>query len=296
MSYYNTLVLSGGSVKNIATLGALQFCYDQNYIQSARTYIGTSAGGIICYLLAIGYTPIEILIYICVNNIFDKMKEINLFSLMNGEGAIDFTHLQEHLERMTINKIGRLVSLQEVRDLYGKTLIFATYNMSKNRVEYLTPDTTPTTPCIFALKQSSALPFVFPHVKYMGDLYIDGGIYENFPILYDIENEEFHRLGVYVDFYSDNKPIEKCNMLEYIYNILIVPSKMHNESVIQTARENQKADILKVSSDISMFSFDLKSRDILDIFSSGYTDAKNHFNTAVQNTCDESKLNESNLN
>ena len=62
MSYYSTLLLSGGSVKTFASIGALQYLYDKNLICNVETLVGTSAGAILCYLLAIGYTPGEIMV------------------------------------------------------------------------------------------------------------------------------------------------------------------------------------------------------------------------------------------
>ena len=61
---YDTLVLSGGSSKGLVILGALQYGYDNYLLNEIETYIGTSAGAITCFLLAIGYSPLEIISYI----------------------------------------------------------------------------------------------------------------------------------------------------------------------------------------------------------------------------------------
>ena len=66
---YDTLVLSGGSSKGILTLGALQYCYDNFLLNKIETYVGTSSGAIISFLLIIGYSPIEIMVYICCNGL-----------------------------------------------------------------------------------------------------------------------------------------------------------------------------------------------------------------------------------
>ena len=60
---FDTLVLSGGSSKGILILGALQYAQDNFLLNKINKYIGTSVGSIICFLLLIGYTPIEIMIY-----------------------------------------------------------------------------------------------------------------------------------------------------------------------------------------------------------------------------------------
>jgi predicted acylesterase/phospholipase RssA len=58
---YNTLILSGGGTKGFCTLGALQYMQDNQLIdEKAELFIGTSIGAIICYFMAIGYTPIRV--------------------------------------------------------------------------------------------------------------------------------------------------------------------------------------------------------------------------------------------
>ena len=66
---YDTLVLAGGGTKGILTLGALQYAFDNLFLTNVKNYIGTSAGAMICFLLCIGYKPIEIIVYICTHRL-----------------------------------------------------------------------------------------------------------------------------------------------------------------------------------------------------------------------------------
>ena len=59
-SLYDTLVLSGSSIKGITFLGALQYLYDNSLLKNVKTFVGTSSGAMISFLLIIGYTPVEI--------------------------------------------------------------------------------------------------------------------------------------------------------------------------------------------------------------------------------------------
>ena len=74
---YDTLVISGGSSTGIVTLGSLQYAYDNYFLSKVENYIGTSSGAIICYLLIIGYTPIEIIVYICSHQLMEKIQHFN---------------------------------------------------------------------------------------------------------------------------------------------------------------------------------------------------------------------------
>jgi NTE family protein len=180
--YYDTLVLSGASIKGFITLGALQYLYDISALKNIKTYVGTSSGSIISYLLIIGYTPIEILTYICTNQILEKMKNFNLSDMLNGKGACSFDIIQSHLEKMTISKIGYFPTLNDLYKNNGITLICSTYNFTENRGEYLSWETHPFLPCLTALRMSSNLPLIFEPYKYSNNLYVDGYISDNFPI------------------------------------------------------------------------------------------------------------------
>ena len=73
---YDTLVVSGGSSKVLLTIGSLQYCYDNFLLKNIKTYIGTSSGAMLCYLLIIGYSPIDIIIYACTNQLLEKLAHM----------------------------------------------------------------------------------------------------------------------------------------------------------------------------------------------------------------------------
>lgn len=275
---FNVVVLSGGSVKAFTTIGALQYLVDNNYIKSVNTYIGTSAGAVISYLLAIGYTPIEIMVHITTNNIFDKMTSPDIQSSFSGNGALSFNYIHEILEKMTILKIGQLITLRQLYVDYGKTLILATYNLSKRTLEYISYDTFPDIPCITAIRMSSNLPFIFGNFIYKTNYYIDGGISDNFPICY--ANKMYPNkkiIGLNLDILEEFKN-PNSNTLEYIYNILTIPIEENIKQSIESVKkcENIKIVNLKCSTR-KIFNFLITSSEKLDLFSLGYNQCKENF-------------------
>ena len=101
---YNKLILSGGALKGLLTLGSLQYLYDNNKLKNVTKYIGTSVGSMICFLISIGYTPIELIVSICTSQIFDKVRHIDIISLSNNEGGIDWNIINEYLETLDCKK------------------------------------------------------------------------------------------------------------------------------------------------------------------------------------------------
>lgn len=272
---YDTLVLSGGSINGLMILGALQYFNDNFYLKDVKTYIGTSIGSIIGYLIAIGYTPIEIMVYIFTNQTLDKIKYFNVVAAMNGNGATSFSHIHEHLEKMTIEKIGRLITLKDLYTSFGKQLICTTYNLTKDKHEYLSYENYPDMPCLIALRMSSNLPLIFDHFKYLGSNYIDGGIADNFPIDIGIRYGD-KVVGIYIKNTSKVKHNAEKGILEYIYKLMQIPIKQATQYKINLVDE--KCKVLCIDTETkAFFNFNISSRERLEMFSVGYTKAKVFF-------------------
>jgi len=170
-SYFDTLVLSGGSVRGVGVLGALHYAKVNLFIENINTFVGVSSGAMICYMLAIGYTPIELIKNVCVNQDFmHKLQNFSFINMLHGEGATSYNPINEILEKLTIDKIGRFVTLKSLKETFGKTLICGTFNYTQGRAEYLSAKNYPDMPCLTAIRLSANLPLFFKHYKYMGNI------------------------------------------------------------------------------------------------------------------------------
>ena len=266
-SYFDTLVLSGGSSKGILTLGALQYMADNFISKNIINYVGTSSGAIICYLLIIGYTPIEIIVYICTHQLLEKLQHFNIVSMVNGNGASSFASIHEILEKMTISKISRLLTMKDIKEIYNKNLICMTYNLTTRSVEQLSPETHPDLPCLTALRMSSNLPLIFEKYQYNNNFYIDGGITDNFPI--DIGDRIGNKvIGICLDL-KDDSDSDENDILEYIYTLMSIPISQSINAKIKNASE--KCKIVKLDfPKIKIISFNIESSTKLEMFSDGY--------------------------
>lgn len=267
---YDTLVLSGCSQKGFVTLGALQYCIDNFLLTDTKYFIGTSAGAIISYLLIIGYTPIEIVVYLCTNQILERMQNLNIVAMIQGNGASSFNHLQEHLERMTIEKIGYLPTMLDIYKKFGKTLVCITHNVTQNITEYISHETYPSIPCLTALHMSANLPLIFDKFKYGNSFYVDGGLSDNFGIqLGDKLGNKVLGLHLYEDLENNSQSNGEIESLEYIYKILLIPIDKATHYKISLA--SNKCDIIQLKSNPKkFFNFDMNSKEKMEMFCSGY--------------------------
>ena len=272
---FDTLVLSGGSIHAMIMLGSLQYAVDNNILQKITTYVGASAGSICGYLLAIGYTPTEIMVYLCTKQVLERMKQFNLVAMMNGGGATSFSYIHELLERMTIEKIGRLITLKDLYNIFGKKLICTTYNMTADKSEILSHETYPDMPCLIALRMSSNLPFIFEHFQYLGSYYVDGGISNNFPV--NVAEKHGNKIfGLVIYDVNTNFSKNPSNMIEYIYQIMSIPIKQNVTNNIEKASD--RCHIVKINPDDTLFfNFNLDSHAKLEMFSNGYTQLQKHW-------------------
>ena len=276
---YDTLVIGGGALKGFILLGALQYVQDNYFVNHIKHYIGTSAGAMISYLLLIGYTPVEIMVYICTHQVIEKMKDMNYAGAVDGSGITTFSYIQDHLEKMTIEKTGRLMTLGDLKQIYGKTLTMATYNISKGKVEYLSSIDTPEIPCITAIRMSSNIPLFFEHFRYMGSFYIDGGIVDNFPLEKGMENGK-KVLGVYVENHGikiDNPA--SLGVVSYVFKMINIA--MTRETAMKVEKYKNDCSIVSVSTSkdtiTSGMNFHISATEKLDMFSSGYQIAQKYF-------------------
>jgi NTE family protein len=154
------LVLSGGGIRGIAHLGVLKALKKTGVQISQIT--GTSAGSIAGSLYAAGVDPEDAF------NIFMQTKlmkfirpALGSLGLINIErtGEIFKQYLPAHIEDLKI------------------PMTICTTNFSEGTVAYFTKG-----PLIRAIHASSCIPGVFKPIMIHEQMYVDGGVLNNFPV------------------------------------------------------------------------------------------------------------------
>lgn len=271
MKEYNTMVISGGALKGFAILGCLQCLEDKKLTHNICKYIATSVGAFISYLLCIGYTPIEIMVSLSNNNWMEKMSNLDYVNILYGGSASSFTIITELLEKLTIEKIGKLVNLGELLKMTGKQLICCTFNMTKYDLEFINPIENPDMPCLVALRMSANLPILFEPFLYNSCYYLDGGLIANFP-LFKIDLSNDNAIGIKFKIFPAD--IKKINNLQYLYEVIKMPciylENQFNKDYLE------KCDIIEITikDGSSSLNFKLSMNDRLEMFSNGYETAK----------------------
>jgi predicted acylesterase/phospholipase RssA len=275
---FDTLVLCGGSINGICLLGALQYLSDKKLISNINTYVGTSVGAIINYLLIIGYSPVEIIVYLCTHHVlFEKLKCFDLVQASRGEGATTFLYIADQIEKMTIDKTGRLFTFKELESTFHKNLVCVTYNVSQDKEELVSHDKTPDLPCLIGLRMSSNMPLVFETFKYGNSFYIDGGLSNNFPLNIG-ETLGLKVLGIHLQHTSGGEYTNpSVSLIEYVFKLLTIPTVTNELNVIANKKGSTVVISLANGLTRKFFDFNLNSKTKLEMFSSGFELCKNFF-------------------
>ena len=274
---YNTIVVCGGSLMGIINLGCIQYAFDNYYLKDLDNYFGTSSGAFICYLLAIGYTPIEIMVYICTKEVIESLHEtVDIVGLFRSDskGLAKFEYIAQILEKMTIEKTGVLLTMGDLKRKFGKSLTICTYNITAGKTVYVSSDSHPDMPCITALRMTSNLPYIFEPFCYRDNFYIDGGVCDNFPIMKAMSDPSNKVIGFDLDYNYAVKDGRDITNMTFLANLFRIPVSSQAEMLHEWYKD--KCDIIRVFTEFIGVS-NISSTEKLELFSDGYNNCKKYF-------------------
>lgn len=179
------LVFSGGAMNGLAHVGVLQVLEAAcpKLYEQTQGYAGASIGALVALLLCIGYNSTSMravidafdssLLFSRTDNMF---QNLGMVDAMNSLGKLVADLIQRHMGKPDVN----------FAELFRRTrqeLTIVVVNFTQRRVEYWNRHTKPRESVLLGTTSSMALPLAFTPVQGSnGDLFIDGGLGDNFPI------------------------------------------------------------------------------------------------------------------
>ncbi len=182
-------VFSGGAQKGNAFLGALKileqiwfFC-GKDLFSEIEGYAGSSIGALVSLACAMKIPVKDMQEWFLAQDTTTLMSKLNLTRFYSHCGL-----LQTDQIRIRILELMRFrfphpenVTFLGFHQETGKVLKIVTTNISKGVVQIFDYHHSPHALVADAVTMSMAVPFLFEPVEY-GDFYIDGGLYNNYPI------------------------------------------------------------------------------------------------------------------
>lgn len=283
---YSSIVIAGGALKLISVIGCIKYLEELNLIKNLKNMVGSSAGSIISLCLALNYSSKEMqeLFSNIINELTltenDLEQTLNMFETY---GLNDGNNINKLVEKILYVKTGHNdITFIELAKLMGKNLVVCVSNITKQKEEYLSVDTNPNMSILLAIRMSCSIPILFNPILYNDDLYIDGGIYNNFPLEYFKNNME-DIIGINIKSKSKLDTTSFINYISYIISII--------SSRISLKLENNKCkNIFTIEIDDSMNNIinildignTYSKEKINEIINQGYNIIKNQFTTYYQ--------------
>lgn len=193
------LVLSGGGMRAVAHLGALQVLEANNLLSQVQEYIGVSAGAFLSFCLCIGYSLKE-LQQIVLTFDFQLIRNITPESMVEfpmSFGVDTGEKLQKLLHSiMRIKGVSPQITFAELPK--EKSLRCFATDVYRCTLREFSREKTPGVAITTALLASMCLPAYFVPVEdpETGHLLVDGGVLHNYPMGFLSEEEIQQSLGI----------------------------------------------------------------------------------------------------
>ena len=279
---YNTLVLSGGGQKGISFVGVLKTLQENSNlnIDNINFLAGSSVGGIICTALCIDYTLEEI------KNVFLSMNFLQLCPSLydeNYKGKIidqiffsysisDGKNMKNILcELFTDKKININITFKELYQKSKKHLVLTGSNITDMIPEYFSYINTPNMSVMNALLITTRIPYIFPPITIDNKLYVDGHIFDPFPIRgfsnKIIKKNRNNMLGIIVtDFYKRNI----TGIKDFTFSII---DGLLHQNIKRTTHKYKKSIItVNINNSETIPTFNLSRNDMIDMYNLGVSE------------------------
>lgn len=255
---YTGLVLSGGSLKGMAFIGCVQCLEEKTWMKHIRIFIGTSFGAIVALLCTLGLSSqvMESTLIEALSNYprrsLDADQCLSAFCTL---GLDDGSYI-EHAIRDILNTHMHQpdATFMELAKKTGKHLVITAANISTCETEYFDVDHSPHMSVIQAIRASISIPIIFTPVTIQGDLYVDGGLFDNLPINYIETHKHLNKnlkdvLAISIHTEEKEKMVHPPDLLGYMRMLL-------NAMVVKLNERSPRTDkytVVKLSFDDAAF-------------------------------------------
>jgi NTE family protein len=205
------LVFSGGGIRVVSYLGILQVLEEKKQLGHLRELCGVSAGALVSLLLALQYR-LSVIERFCMEYDFGQVRSEDpehALEFFEQYGIDDGSALEKLIHKILYHKgFGPDTTFQQLAASGRvKTMrVWASDIQNLEPIEF-SAIKTPHISVAFALKASMAIPLYFipPRHPTTGNLIVDGGVFDNYPMSLLTEQEAEESLGI--TFSHPTKPV-----------------------------------------------------------------------------------------
>jgi predicted acylesterase/phospholipase RssA len=200
------LLFSGGGIRVISCLGALQVLQEKNIVKCVREYCGVSAGALLALMLALDYS-LHTIQRFCFEFDFSDISGVDIDAILDSLdqfGINSGDSLKNLIRKILYHKgFGPDTTFKQLADSgkVKKLRMWASDIQYMKLIEF-SAEKTPDISVQIALYASMTLPMYFTPVLHpdTNTMLLDGGILDNYPISVLTEAEAEETLGFVFEY------------------------------------------------------------------------------------------------
>jgi NTE family protein len=223
------LVIPGGGPMGIQAIGALQHLEKSGFwnINDIRTIYATSVGAIIALLFSLKFEWDAINDYIILRPWQDayNVNISQIFESYSKKGVFDKSAIEIFYKPFfEARDLPLAITMKEFYEYSGIELHFFSLELNSFELFDINYKTFPDIPVLQAVHMSCAIPMVITPVCFDDKCFVDGGILNNYPVKYCVENEKnveeiFGIQNVY-EKKENNIVKNESTMLDYVIHFV----------------------------------------------------------------------------
>jgi NTE family protein len=218
------ITLSGGGLKGVAHIGALEVLSERGLLKSLREYVGISAGALVAFCLCIGTSLPELRMITSLLD-FGLVRDLEPETILNFPetfGLDTGANLDKLLKAiLSARHLSPTLTFKQLADArLGPRLRVIAMNLNTCVPVDFSAVNTPDTEVCMAVRASMSVPIYFSPVRdpVSSHYYSDGGIYFPSPFKCLTDEERKHTLSI--AFSDRHKPkIEISNLLTFLSQV-----------------------------------------------------------------------------
>lgn len=238
----NKLAFSGGAIKGIAYVGVFkkieELIYERSIEESKpdfdenkctipkfniKTICAVSVGSIFSLIYLLKYSYTEMLEEV-LHKRFEQLKDIRIMNFVSKYGLDSGVNLISWIQSLMVKKgVDPGITLKEFYDLNHIDFQIMATNLNKYCYKNFNYIDTPNVKVLDAVRMSISVPFLFTINEFEGDIHVDGGLIDNYPIkVFNGNLDNFLGFKLINHGEMDSHDVdEPINDIEsYIYHIL----------------------------------------------------------------------------
>lgn len=240
--HFKNLVFEGGGVKGIAYVGALEILEQRGVLSRVKRLGGTSAGAITALLLALNYTIAEIREILWDMDFRSFMDSSRCFvsntdRIFRQYGWYKGEFFKAWIGDLIQSKTGnRNITFEELAaDKARKELYLIGTNLSTGYAEIFSRQHSPKMTILEAVRISMSLPLFFAAVRNPNrDVYVDGGVLENYPIKLFDKRCFVDQYYVNTEYYDEiNNTRRTTASQQYVFNMETLGFRLDSDKEIK---------------------------------------------------------------